>query len=131
MDKFPKQNDTKKKSRRHRRRPKNLLAEYTRRQRQHIWLETHIWHAKRMKMVDAWGYRLAEHPNDKGFRAVHRAVTNSCTIQVGLMFTKQCSFDTEQNWVWCKAVFINFALYSQTVYMCTNQYSKYIYLKFY
>lgn len=22
------------------------------------WLETHIWHAKRMKMVDTWGYRL-------------------------------------------------------------------------
>lgn len=22
------------------------------------WLETHIWHAKRMKMVDIWGYRL-------------------------------------------------------------------------
>ena len=23
-----------------------------------IWLETHLWHAKRMKMEDMWGYRL-------------------------------------------------------------------------
>lgn len=23
-----------------------------------IWLETHIWHAKRMKMETLWGYRL-------------------------------------------------------------------------
>lgn len=23
-----------------------------------IWLETHIWHAKRMKMDNMWGYRL-------------------------------------------------------------------------
>lgn len=34
-------------SRRYRRRPQNLLSEYNRRQRNHIWLETHIWHAKR------------------------------------------------------------------------------------
>ena len=82
MDKMPKQKEGKKKSRRYCRKPKNLLAEYTRRQRKHVWLEPHIWHAKRMKMVDVWGYRLAEHPCDKGFRAAHRAVNNSCTIQV-------------------------------------------------
>lgn len=72
----------KKKSRRHRRQPKNLLEEYTRRQQKHVWLETHIWHAKRMKMIDAWGYRLADHPNDKGFRAAYRAVKNNCILQV-------------------------------------------------
>ena len=22
------------------------------------WLETHLWHTKRMKMIDIWGYRL-------------------------------------------------------------------------
>lgn len=31
------------------------------------WLETHLWHAKRMKMVNMWGYRLvrpiANRPN--------------------------------------------------------------------
>ncbi|KAL9980334.1 hypothetical protein ACROYT_G008906 [Oculina patagonica] len=71
----------KKKSRHHRRQPKNLLEEYTRRQRKHVWLETHIWHAKRMKMIDAWGYRLADHPNDKGFRAAYRAAKNNCILQ--------------------------------------------------
>jgi len=74
--------ETKKKSRHHRRQPKNLLEEYNRRQRKHVWLETHIWHAKRMKMIDAWGYRLADHPNDKGFRAAYRAVKNNCIVQV-------------------------------------------------
>ncbi|EEB90981.1 hypothetical protein MPER_10737 [Moniliophthora perniciosa FA553] len=28
------------------------------RQRDKRWLETHIWHAKRMKMENMWGYRL-------------------------------------------------------------------------
>lgn len=74
----------KKKSRRYRRKPKNLMEEYTRRQREHVWLETHIWHAKRMKMIDAWGYRLADHPNEKGFRAAYRAVKNNCMLQVQL-----------------------------------------------
>jgi hypothetical protein len=34
------------------------------------WLETHLWHAKRMKMSNMWGYRLVRfssfsqlHPN--------------------------------------------------------------------
>ena len=22
------------------------------------WLETHVWHAKRMKMIEIWGYKL-------------------------------------------------------------------------
>jgi ribonuclease P/MRP protein subunit POP1 len=40
----------KKPSRKYRRRPSNLLQEYNRRQREHKWLETHIWHAKRYIM---------------------------------------------------------------------------------
>ena len=40
-------------SRRYRRRPSNLLEEYNRRQRKgSVWLETHIWHAKRFHMAD-------------------------------------------------------------------------------
>jgi ribonuclease P/MRP protein subunit POP1 len=46
-----------KKSRRVRRRTGTLLAEYARRAQSHAWLETHIWHAKRMHMVSAHGYR--------------------------------------------------------------------------
>ncbi|KAG1861722.1 ribonucleases P/MRP protein subunit POP1-domain-containing protein [Suillus subalutaceus] len=43
------------------------------RQRDKTWLETHIWHAKRMKMENMWGYRLAVTPTEKSFRPSHRA----------------------------------------------------------
>lgn len=68
-------------SRHQRRRPSNLLSEYERRQRRIGWLETHIWHAKRFKMVEKWGYRLGMHPNDKSIRACYRAVKHHCLIQ--------------------------------------------------
>lgn len=71
-------------SRRHRRRPKNLLEEYQRRQRKHVWLETHIWHAKRFKMEDRWGYRLPLHSTDKGIKASYRATQHYCQIQVSI-----------------------------------------------
>jgi ribonuclease P/MRP protein subunit POP1 len=60
------------------------------------WLETHIWHAKRMKMNDIWGYRLvclhsvgcplsypspqAEHSTEKLFRPSHRAALHGCIL---------------------------------------------------
>ncbi|KAJ8080661.1 Ribonucleases P/MRP protein subunit pop1 [Marasmius tenuissimus] len=43
------------------------------RQRDKRWLETHIWHAKRMHMDNMWGYRLAVTPTEKSFRPSHRA----------------------------------------------------------
>ncbi|KAL4080470.1 ribonucleases P/MRP protein subunit POP1-domain-containing protein [Scleroderma citrinum] len=43
------------------------------RQRDKTWLETHIWHAKRAKMENLWGYRLAVTPTEKAFRPSHRA----------------------------------------------------------
>ncbi|KAH8104719.1 POP1-domain-containing protein [Cristinia sonorae] len=43
------------------------------RQKDKVWLETHIWHAKRMKMENMWGYRLAVQPTEKAFRPSHRA----------------------------------------------------------
>ncbi|KAF5382413.1 hypothetical protein D9615_002972 [Tricholomella constricta] len=46
---------------------------FARRQRDKLWLETHIWHAKRMKMENMWGYRLAVHPTEKAYRPSHRA----------------------------------------------------------
>lgn len=72
---------SKRPSRKHRRRPSNILSEYNRRQLKKHWLETHIWHAKRFHMVDKWGYRIANHPNDKCFRANYRAVTGHCLLQ--------------------------------------------------
>ncbi|XP_018397285.1 PREDICTED: ribonucleases P/MRP protein subunit POP1 [Cyphomyrmex costatus] len=68
-------------SRKYRRRPRNLLSEYNRRQRNKIWLETHIWHAKRFNMIDKWGYRIANHPNDKCFKANYRASAKYCLLQ--------------------------------------------------
>ncbi|KAF9230624.1 FAT domain-containing protein [Melanogaster broomeanus] len=43
------------------------------RQRDKTWLETHIWHAKRAKMENMWGYRLAATPTEKAFRPSHHA----------------------------------------------------------
>ncbi|KAF5360528.1 hypothetical protein D9756_004746 [Leucocoprinus leucothites] len=48
-------------------------ASFLKRQHDKTWLETHLWHAKRMKMENMWGYRLAVHPTEKSFRPSHRA----------------------------------------------------------
>lgn len=68
-------------SRKYRRRPANLLNEYNRRQKRNVWLETHIWHAKRFHMIDRWGYRLPYAPCDKAFRACYRATSTHCLLQ--------------------------------------------------
>ncbi|KAI8033946.1 hypothetical protein M5D96_013278 [Drosophila gunungcola] len=68
-------------SRKYRRRPKNLMREYVRRQRRHLWLETHIWHAKRFHMVERWGHRLALASCDKTYRACYRASAEHCLLQ--------------------------------------------------
>ena len=44
------------------------------------WLETHLWHAKRAKMVTRWAYRLARTPTAKCHRPSHRAARNGCII---------------------------------------------------
>ena len=66
--------------RRKRRRPANILAQHAHRQTKHHWLETHIWHAKRMHMLNAWGYRLARTTTDKGWRALYKAGLHLCTV---------------------------------------------------
>lgn len=68
-------------SRKYRRRPTNLLEEYNRRQRRNVWLETHIWHAKRFHMIERWGHRLPYRPCDKAFRACYRATSAHCLLQ--------------------------------------------------
>ncbi|KAI8366103.1 NUC188 domain-containing protein [Radiomyces spectabilis] len=55
------------------RKPKSLVQEFLRRQSKKRWLETHMWHTKRMKMVDIWGYRLARRPNIKSARTMYRS----------------------------------------------------------
>lgn len=68
-------------SRKFRRRPQNLLSEYKRRQKENKWLETHVWHAKRFRMVRRWGFRLAKSSCDKTFRSSYRAMVKHCLIQ--------------------------------------------------
>lgn len=72
---------TKRPSRKYRRKPANLLLEYQKRRRANIWLETHIWHAKRFHMTTKWGYKLAESSCDKTFRSSYRATIKHCLIQ--------------------------------------------------
>ncbi|CDW58579.1 lissencephaly 1 [Trichuris trichiura] len=67
--------------RRQRRRPSNLLRLYIRRQRKARWLETHIWHAKRFKMIEAWGYKLADKCFQRCWRASFRDSKRHCTIE--------------------------------------------------
>ncbi|ETW81747.1 RNase P [Heterobasidion irregulare TC 32-1] len=49
------------------------LSKFEKRQANKTWLESHLWHAKRMIMEDMWGYRLAMEPTEKSFRPSHRA----------------------------------------------------------
>ncbi|XP_044269655.1 ribonucleases P/MRP protein subunit POP1 isoform X2 [Tribolium madens] len=75
-------NQQKRPSRKYRRKPRNLLEEYTKRaNKKYKWLQTHIWHAKRFHMVEKWGYKLPYHACDKAFRACYRAMTQHCLLQ--------------------------------------------------
>ncbi|KAL1767727.1 ribonucleases P/MRP protein subunit POP1 [Sigmodon hispidus] len=60
---------------------KDRTVEFNYRQRKNIWLETHIWHAKRFHMVKRWGYCLGERPTSKSHRACYRAMTSLCLLQ--------------------------------------------------
>ena len=58
--------------RKHLRKKNLLINRYLLRDQRSHWLETHLWHAKRMKMMDYFGFRVALHPNDKSQRACYR-----------------------------------------------------------
>lgn len=72
---------TKRPSRKFRRKPSNLMKEYIRRQRKNVWLETHIWFAKRFHMISKWGYKLPYASCDKTYRACYRASAKHCLLQ--------------------------------------------------
>ncbi|XP_040900792.1 ribonucleases P/MRP protein subunit POP1 [Toxotes jaculatrix] len=76
-----KKEQAKSKSRKARRRHGNLLLEFNRRQRKNVWLETHIWHAKRFHMVKKWGYCLGNRPTYKCYRPCYRAMSSHCLLQ--------------------------------------------------
>ncbi|GAA5804971.1 hypothetical protein HPULCUR_010481 [Helicostylum pulchrum] len=60
--------------------PRNTVQEFLRRQRSKKWLETHMWHTKRMKMTDIWGHRIASRPNTKSVRVTYRSFTRLSII---------------------------------------------------
>lgn len=68
-------------SRKYRRKPSNLMKEYTRRKQKNVWLETHVWHAKRYHMKELWGYKIPYTPTDKRYRASYNAAANHCLVQ--------------------------------------------------
>lgn len=68
-------------SRKFRRRPLRLLEEYNRRQKKFIWLETHIWHAKRFRMIEKWGYKLPFESYARTYRSCFRASATHCLLQ--------------------------------------------------
>ncbi|XP_061632850.1 ribonucleases P/MRP protein subunit POP1 [Phyllopteryx taeniolatus] len=78
---FKKKAHSKNKSRKARRRHGNMLLEFNRRQRKNVWLETHIWHAKRFHMVKKWGYCLGDRPTLKCYRPCYRAMSSHCLLQ--------------------------------------------------
>lgn len=77
-----KKEQAKSKSRKARRRHGNVLLEFNRRQRKNVWLETHVWHAKRFHMVKKWGYCLGDRPTYKCYRPSYRAMSSHCLLQV-------------------------------------------------
>ena len=76
------EHEVKKVCRRKGRKPSALRKEYLSRQKDKKWLETHIWHAKRMHMETQWGYRIAQSCCDKGLRANYRFMKHGCLISV-------------------------------------------------
>ena len=59
--------------RRHRRKLRYLLNQFELRQKRHgAWMETHIWHAKRFKMVEKWGVKMPQRCSDKSDRSTYR-----------------------------------------------------------
>ncbi|KAI9495878.1 NUC188 domain-containing protein [Zychaea mexicana] len=73
---------TKRKTRRGKRQNKDdvVSREYLRRQKENKWMETHIYHTKRMHMNNIWGYRLAARPNVKSARSLYRAFQHTSII---------------------------------------------------
>lgn len=56
--------------RRWRRRAANLTGDFKTKKG---WLESHFWHAKRCKMIEYWGFKVAAHLNEKCLKSTFRS----------------------------------------------------------
>lgn len=58
----------------------SVTDRWRQRQIDKAWLETHVWHAKRMKMDTLWGHRIALTPTLKSHRPAFRAARRACIL---------------------------------------------------
>ncbi|OUM63682.1 hypothetical protein PIROE2DRAFT_21942, partial [Piromyces sp. E2] len=79
-DPNPKLPPQKPKNRKDKRKPGTIVEEYNRRSSNVKWLETHVWHSKRMKMVEKWGYKISEYPREKGRKIIYKDEKNTCLL---------------------------------------------------
>lgn len=63
--------------RRWRRRSANVTNEFKSKKG---WLETHLWHAKRCKMIQYWGFKIAAHLNEKCLKSTYRSSVNGVLL---------------------------------------------------
>ena len=68
-------------SRRKRRRCAFKQQEWASRSSKQGWLETHVWHAKRMHMQSHWGHRIAVRSASKSVKFTHRAIKRGAVVQ--------------------------------------------------
>lgn len=68
------------KCRKHIRKRRHLVAAYKLRSARHRWLSTHLWAAKRMRMLPYAAYSIAHTPNDKSFRTAYRHFRHNATL---------------------------------------------------
>ncbi|CAK7902571.1 ribonucleases P/MRP protein subunit Pop1p [[Candida] anglica] len=53
---------------------------YTKRQKDFVWLPTHIWHAKRAHLIKKFGYQIPLRPTQKCFKSINRASKNGTIV---------------------------------------------------
>ena len=68
------------KCRKHIRKRRMLIMAYKMRSDKVQWLSTHLWAAKRMRMVNYHGFKIALTPNNKCFRSAYRHSQHNCIM---------------------------------------------------
>lgn len=68
------------KCRKHIRKRRHLVTAYKLRSTRQRWLSTHLWAAKRMRMLPYAAYSIAYTPNDKSFRTAYRHFRHNATL---------------------------------------------------
>lgn len=53
---------------------------YHNRQQKFVWLNTHVWHAKRFHMIKRYGYQYPLTPTMKCYRSMNRCMKSNCVV---------------------------------------------------